>query len=249
MRALDKFISFIFSLVIIVLAVSVILVSTSVVKYAVVDGILTNYVFSETHKLTTILVSILFVLAGLKVTVFSSSLSSGRRKNIYVNTPNGKIQIAQETIEGIAQNVITNYSDVKDVKTAMTKTGKGINLYMGLTMYQNSNITETISKIQEEVKSQIDNITGVKVYNVDVKVRNVVTAPVKGTYSKTVGQSKIDVNKNIENKVILDSTPVETSKIAGDESSVISAQNLETSKKESDTVQDANSNGDIGNNM
>ena len=197
MRALDKFISFIFSLVIIVLAVSVILVSTSVVKYAVVDGILTNYVFSETHKLTTILVSILFVLAGLKVTVFSSSLSSGRRKNIYVNTPNGKIQIAQETIEGIAQNVITNYNDVKDVKTAMTKTGKGINLYMGLTMYQNSNITETISKIQEEVKSQIDNITGVKVYNVDVKVRNVVTAPVKGTYSKTVGQSKIDVNKNI----------------------------------------------------
>lgn len=249
MRALDKFISFIFSLVIIVLAVSVILVSTSVVKYAVVDGILTNYVFSETHKLTTILVSILFVLAGLKVTVFSSSLSSGRRKNIYVNTPNGKIQIAQETIEGIAQNVITNYSDVKDVKTAMTKTGKGINLYMGLTMYQNSNITETISKIQEEVKSQIDNITGVKVYNVDVKVRNVVTAPVKGTYSKTVGQSKIDVNKNIENKVILDSTPVETSKIAGDESSVISTQNVETSKKESDTVQDANSNGDTGNNM
>lgn len=249
MRALDKFISFIFSLVIIVLAVSVILVSTSVVKYAVVDGILTNYVFSETYKLTTILVSILFVLAGLKVTVFSSSLSSGRRKNIYVNTPNGKIQIAQETIEGIAQNVITNYNDVKDVKTAMTKTGKGINLYMGLTMYQNSNITETISKIQEEVKSQIDNITGVKVYNVDVKVRNVVTAPVKGTYSKTVGQSKIDVNKNIENKVILDSTPVETSKIAGDESSVISTQNLETSKKESDTVQDANSNGDTGNNM
>lgn len=249
MRALDKFISFIFSLVIIVLAVSVILVSTSVVKYAVVDGILTNYVFCETHKLTTILVSILFVLAGLKVTVFSSSLSSGRRKNIYVNTPNGKIQIAQETIEGIAQNVITNYSDVKDVKTAMTKTGKGINLYMGLTMYQNSNITETISKIQEEVKSQIDNITGVKVYNVDVKVRNVVTAPVKGTYSKTVGQSKIDVNKNIENKVILDSTPVETSKIAGDESTVISTQNVETSKKESDTVQDANSNGDTGNNM
>lgn len=249
MRVLDKFISFIFSLVIIVLAVSVILVSISVVKYAVVDGILTNYVFSETHKLTTILVSILFVLAGLKVTVFSSSLSSGRRKNIYVNTPNGKIQIAQETIEGIAQNVITNYNDVKDVKTAMTKTGKGINLYMGLTMYQNSNITETISKIQEEVKSQIDNITGVKVYNVDVKVRNVVTAPVKGTYSKTVGQSKIDVNKNIENKVILDSTPVETSKIAGDESTVISTQNVETSKKESDTVQDANSNGDTGNNM
>lgn len=249
MRVLDKFISFIFSLVIIVLAVSVILVSTSVVKYTVVDGILTNYVFSETHKLTTILVSILFVLAGLKVTVFSSSLSSGRRKNIYVNTPNGKIQIAQETIEGIAQNVITNYNDVKDVKTAMTKTGKGINLYMGLTMYQNSNITETISKIQEEVKSQIDNITGVKVYNVDVKVRNVVTAPVKGTYSKTVGQSKIDVNKNIENKVILDSTPIETSKIAGDESTAISTQNVETSKKESDTVQDANSNGDTGNNM
>lgn len=249
MRALDKIISFIFSLVIIVLAVSVILVSTSVVKYAVIDGILTNYVFSETYKLTTILVSILFVLAGLKVTIFSSSLSSGRRKNIYVNTPNGKIQIAQETIEGITQNVIANYSDVKDAKTAMTKTGKGINLYIGLTMYQNSNITEIISKIQEEVKAQIDNITGVKVYNVDVKVRNVVTAPVKGVYSKSIGQSKIDVNKKIENKVILDTTVAETPKVIGNEEHTTDVKDVELSNSESDTVQDVSSNVNAENNM
>ena len=77
MRILDKFISFVFSIVIIVLAMTVILVSFNVINYAVVDGLLTNYVFNDLYKHTVVLVSALFVLAGLKVTVFSSSLSSG----------------------------------------------------------------------------------------------------------------------------------------------------------------------------
>ncbi len=204
MRILDKFISFVFSIVIIVLAMTVILVSVNAVNYAVVEGLLTNYVFNDLYKMTVILISVLFVLAGLKVTVFSSTLSTGGKKNIYVNTPNGKIQIAQETIEGIAQNVISNYSEVKDVKAAMTKAKKGINLYMGLLVYENTNITNIVTRIQDEVKEQIESTTGVHVYNVDVKVRNVV--PKQTTTKKTVqaqqGKVKDTANSNavIENK-------------------------------------------------
>ena len=198
MRILDKFISFVFSIVIIVLAMTVILVSFNVINYAVVDGLLTNYVFNDLYKLTVVLVSALFVLAGLKVTVFSSSLSSGGKKNIYVNTPNGKIQIAQETIEGIAKNVINNYSEVKDVKAAMTKAKKGINLYMGLLVYPNTNITNIVTRIQDEVKKQIEDTTGVKVYNVDVRVRNVVT--ISTTEPKKGMKEEIKMVESVEIK-------------------------------------------------
>ena len=204
MRILDKFISFVFSLVIIVLAMTVILVSVNAVNYAVVEGLLTNYVFNDLYKMTVILISVLFVLAGLKVTVFSSTLSSKGKKNIYVNTPNGKIQIAQETIEGIAKNVISSYSEVKDVKAAMTKAKKGINLYMGLLVYENTNITSIVTRIQDEVKKQIESTTGVQVYNVDVKVRNVVSK--QTTTKKTVQTQQVknadavDNNTMTENK-------------------------------------------------
>lgn len=210
MRILDKFISFVFSIVIIVLAMTVILVSFNVINYAVVDGLLTNYVFNDLYKPTVVLVSALFVLAGLKVTVFSSSLSSGGKKNIYVNTPNGKIQIAQETIEGIAKNVINNYSEVKDVKAAMTKAKKGINLYMGLLVYPNTNITNIVTRIQDEVKKQIEDTTGVKVYNVDVRVRNVVT--ISTTEPKKGMKEEI---KKVESVEIKEQQPVdEKSEIA-----------------------------------
>lgn len=195
MRILDRFISFVFSLAIIVLAVSVILVSSGVIQYGVVDGILTGYVFNASYKVTVILTSLLVVLAGLKVTIFSSTLSSGRKKNIFVNTPNGKIQIAQETIEGIAKAVISEYDEVKDVKAAMTKAKKGINLYMALVVHQNVNITNIVSKVQEEVKQQIENITGVKVYNVDVRVKNATTpqAPTKTANTlKTENDVKVE---------------------------------------------------------
>lgn len=195
MRILDRFISFVFSLAIIVLAVSVILVSSGVIQYGVVDEILTGYVFNASYKVTVILTSLLVVLAGLKVTIFSSTLSSGRKKNIFVNTPNGKIQIAQETIEGIAKAVISEYDEVKDVKVAMTKAKKGINLYMALVVHQNVNITNIVSKVQEEVKQQIENITGVKVYNVDVRVKNATTpqAPAKTANTlKTENDVKVE---------------------------------------------------------
>lgn len=204
MRILDKFISFVFSIVIIVLAMTVILVSINAVNYAVVEGLLTNYVFNDLYKMTTILISVLFVLAGLKITVFSSTLSSGRKKNIYVNTPNGKLQIAQETIEGIAKNVISNYSEVKDVKVAMTKAKKGINLYMGLLVYENTNITNIVTRIQDEVKKQIESTTGVQVYNVDVKVRNVVskqtTAKKNVQAQQTKTESTADSSVAVESK-------------------------------------------------
>lgn len=225
MRILDKFISFVFSIVIIVLAMTVVLVSFNVVNYAVIEGVLTNYVFNDLYKLTVVLVSVLFMLAGLKVTVFSSSLSSGGRKNIYVNTPNGKIQIAQETIEGIAKNVISNYGEVKEVKAAMTKVKKGINLYMGLLVYQNTNITNIVTRIQDEVKKQIEDTTGVRVYNVDVRVRNVVsistTEPKKSMGEEMKKQENVELNRQqaIDDKVDV----IEQQKLESREDNVKSA--------------------------
>ena len=173
MRFLDKLISFVFNVFVIVVAVSIILVLTGFVNYPVIEGILRDYVFNESYKTVVLSVTILTVLAGLKATVFASSLASTSQKNIMVDTPHGKIQINQDTIENIAKNVIAEYDSIKDVQTRMTKAKKGINMYMMLSVYQNTNIKEVVTGVQNEVKKQIEETTSVIVRNVDVKVKNV----------------------------------------------------------------------------
>ena len=95
MRVLDKLISFIFNVFVIVVAVSILLVLTGFVGYPVIDGVLRDYVFNDVYKTIVLSTTILVILAGLKITVFSSALSNTAQKSIMVDTPHGKIQINQ----------------------------------------------------------------------------------------------------------------------------------------------------------
>lgn len=208
MRFLDKLISFIFNVFVIVVAVSILLVLTGFVNYPVIDGILKDYVFNDDYKLIVLSSTILVILAGLKTTVFSSALSNTAQKSIMVDTPHGKIQINQDTIESVAKNIIKDYDSIKDVQTRMTKAKNGINMYMMLSVYQNTNIKDVVTRVQNEVKEQIEATTSVIVRNVDVKVKNV-ARPANGKKSKTEKSTVADVSYNYVETPVAEPTNLE----------------------------------------
>lgn len=177
MRILDKFISFIFNVFVIVIAVAILLVLVGLVNYPVIEGLLSDYVFNDAYRAIVLSSTILVILAGLKVTIFSSTFARTSPKSIMVDTPHGKIQINQDTIENVAKSVINEYDSIKDVHTRMTKAKKGINMYMMLSVYQNTNIKDVVTKVQNDVKEQIEERTSVIVRNVDVKIKNVSGMP------------------------------------------------------------------------
>lgn len=174
MKVIDKLISFVFDVAIIVVAIAILAVKFDVISMGVVMKLLPDYVFNPQYDATVISTCIVVILLALKTTVFTSSFSKKPRKNILVDTEHGKIQIAQNTIENIAKNVIKDYPQVKDVQAVMTKAKKGINMYMSLVAYQGINIRDIVTRVQADVKNQIEAAIGIKVYKVDVKVRNVI---------------------------------------------------------------------------
>lgn len=198
MRFLDKLISFIFNVFVIVVAVSIILVLTGFVHTPVIFGLLNDYLFNDAYKAIVLSSSILVVLAGLKITVFASSLSKTSQKSIMVDTPHGKIQINQDTIENVAKNVIKDYDAVKDVHTRMTKAKNGINMYMMLSVYQNTNIKDVVTRVQNDVKRQIESTTSVIVRNVDVKIKNVSGTVTAKKNSKVEVDIKPTMNQTVE---------------------------------------------------
>lgn len=199
MRILDKIISFIFNVFVIVVAVAILLVLVGLVNYPVIEGLLRDYVFNDSYRAIVLSSTILVILAGLKTTVFSSSFARTSQKSIMVDTPHGKIQINQDTIENVAKSVINEYDAIKDVHTRMTKAKNGINMYMMLSVYQNTNIKDVVTKVQNDVKEQIEETTSVIVRNVDVKIKNV---------SGTPGDKKSKKNNKAEVTIKPTSAPV-----------------------------------------
>lgn len=173
MKYLDKLINFIFSLVILIVSAVIVLVTAGLVEEDLVHNFISNNVFSETNNTLTCIIAIVTFFAALKTTVFLSKTSFKKKSTIMVDTNQGRIQIAQETIENTAKNVARNHEEVKDLQVRMIKENRKINIYMSLLVYPHTNIIELSSKVQDEVKEAIHSTTGVKVNNVDIKIKNI----------------------------------------------------------------------------
>lgn len=199
MRYLDRLINFIFSLVILVLAIVVIMVSAGFIGYDNVDSWIRLNIFSTANNTTTCIVAIVTLIAALKTTVFLSRMNPKRKNTILVDTNHGKIQIAAETIENTAKTVVKDYVEIKDAQVKMVKEKRGIKVYMALLVLPNTNIIELSAKVQDEVKEAIEDTTGVKVNNVDIKIKNITESRKVKAKIKEAEESKETTSENIQN--------------------------------------------------
>ena len=174
MKFLDRLINFIFSLVMVIVSVTVLLVIFDFTSVTFVNGLINDYVWNTEYENIVILVSIIVFLAGIKTTIFLADFKKRKKIPIMVNTDNGNIQIASETIENTAKAVAKSHEEVKEVNSKMVSKNKGVNIYMSLIVSQDTNIRSLTREIQEEVKNKVHDTTGVLVLNTDIKVKNIV---------------------------------------------------------------------------
>ncbi|MBR4111225.1 MAG: alkaline shock response membrane anchor protein AmaP [Clostridia bacterium] len=201
MKILDAFISFIFSIVVLVLSIAVILVLTGFASESFILDTLNDYVFNDTYHNVALITSVVLVLAALKTTIFNSRFKSKDTSPILVATENGNVQIAQETITNTVKSVALKIPNIKDVNAKMLKKKKGIKIFANISVLANSNIKQVTEELQSKVIEVIRETTGVKVLDVDVKVKNI--------YEK---------GQKLENKVTDTVKPVEeTVKAEGNE--------------------------------
>lgn len=173
MKYLDRLINFIFSLAILLVSIVVIMISAGFIGYESVDAWIKTTLFSTANNTVTCIVSIIVFLAALKTTIFLSRTNGKKKSAILVDTNHGKVQIAQETIENTAKGATKKYEEIKDVQVRMLKEKRGINVYMALMVMPNTNVIELSASVQDAVKEAIEDTTGVKVNNVDIKIKNI----------------------------------------------------------------------------
>ena len=173
MKYLDRLINFIFSLAILLVSIVVIMISAGFIGYESVDAWIKTTLFSTANNTVTCIVSIVVFLAALKTTIFLSRTNGKKKSAILVDTNHGKVQIAQETIENTAKGATKKYEEIKDVQVRMIKEKRGINVYMALMVMPNTNVIELSANVQDAVKEAIEDTTGVKVNNVDIKIKNI----------------------------------------------------------------------------
>lgn len=209
MKILDALISFIFSIVILVLSIAVILVLTGLTTESFIIDLINDYVFNNTYYNIVLITSIVLALAALKTTIFHSRFKSKDTSPILVATENGNVQIAQETITNTVKSVALKIPNIKDVNAKMLKKKKGIKIFANISVLANSNIKQVTEELQSQVIEVIKETTGVKVLDVDVKVKNIYEKGQKVENKIVDATKKVEEPLKTENKEVVTHEPVE----------------------------------------
>ncbi len=178
MRALDRLISFIFSIIILIISITLILVGVKIVEPRVISDLISTYVLNESiineKVFNPITISgIVLLLLSLKTTVFLSLFKVRDRAPISVKSKNGEVQISQDTIINTAKNATLAYDNIKDVQARMAKKRNGVIIYEVIQVYVDTNIRELVEAVQEDVKRTVMANIGVTVVDVNIKIRNI----------------------------------------------------------------------------
>ncbi len=202
MKLLDKLISFLFSLAILVIAITVVMVSLEYVTADRVYDIIDEYVFAENIKEVTLISAFVVILAVFKVTIFNSNFKSKDKTPILVESAHGQVEITQDTVDNTVRSVASTFSEIKDVQARMLKFKKGIKIYVVISVLVNTNLRELTENLQEKIEKVISDTIGVKVLGTNIRVKNIYEKSNKNKDRVSSTQE----TKNVEDVVLPEKT-------------------------------------------
>jgi uncharacterized alkaline shock family protein YloU len=99
-----------------------------------------------------------------------------REKTIAFTTPSGQVTISLVAIEDFIKRLTHHIPEVKELKSDVTATKKGIEVYARVALWSNMNIPETTEKIQEIIRRRIQEMLGIEeTLTIKVHVAKIIT--------------------------------------------------------------------------
>ena len=179
MRFLEKFFLFIFSLCLAALGVGGI--------WACYDANLLRYVnwlatMMTQNRWITLVVSACLLLLAILLLFGVVFHSSGRKKengmaaNVIMVGENGSnVQISTAAVDCIIQQQKKDYPAVKELESKISQVADGAQIMLKVVVSADANIPELANNLQNSVKTQLENMVGLKVASVKIIVADVIT--------------------------------------------------------------------------
>lgn len=178
MRFIDRFIVFIFSLLLIAAAAAGALCCLMPVRFSGYAGEVLE-LFAGYRWLVLVGAAVLLILA-LFIMFGSAFHHSRQSKSTTIKAGDGgeDIQISVGAIDCIVGQVVKGYDQVKSVHTTVTETPDGVKVKAKTVVNGDINIPELAKLLQADIRIQLESMVGLKVKDISIIVTDVVAKPI-----------------------------------------------------------------------
>jgi len=158
--------------------------------------ILLQVIYTD-ESLQTIVAGVVCVLLLINYLVYRGfSVNTRKEKIIAFDNPSGRVSVSLFALEDLVKRMLAKMSEVKEARSGITVSKKGLYVKIRITLCSEVNIPEITSRVQEMVKSKIQDTIGIdEPVNVAIYVGKIIPMNIKDKREdKEEEQEKLETN-------------------------------------------------------
>lgn len=186
MKFLEKFTLVLYSLIILIIAVTLSVIIFGWVDAKTTGTLIGKWLSGETSSKVILAISVVCILLSIKCIFFRKSTDQKKDKQgVLLQNENGKLIISKDTLESLVSSVANDYNDAKEIVTRVElDRDNNVNVFANLVVTNDAVIKELTLNLQKEIKERIKKATDLEVKEVNIKIKNSTDVKPEGNVSK-----------------------------------------------------------------
>ena len=199
MKFLDKLALKIFSIIIFIIAISMILLITGIISIDMIVDEINKIPSGETALQVTIAVIAVLMLLAIKGLFFTSKAEDNGKDGIVLENNSGKLVISKESLESLIASVIKEIPGAETVssRTILDK-NKNLIIFVTAIVSKDVMLKDISNELQTKIKETIKKTADLEEKEVNIRIKNITSKKVKGLPAPNEEKIEEEKNENFE---------------------------------------------------
>jgi uncharacterized alkaline shock family protein YloU len=200
MKILERIALVLFSIIMIILAVTSCLVVFDIIELREIYKSIEELLKDDVARKVIIGSSIVSILLAIKSIFFPSRIKKKQeiRTGVLLENKDGRLLISKDTIENIVNGVVRSFDDAVDSQTKVLLDAENrITVFVSLMVKNDSIIKEMSSSMQTKIKETIKRNTDLDVSQVNINIKDVDNKNISKNNQTKIKVSNVQVNKKV----------------------------------------------------
>ena len=203
MKVLERIALVLFSIIILVIAVTGCLVALNLVELKEIYKVIDNVLQDQNVRYVVIGACAIAILLAIKSLFFPSKTNKRQelKSGVLLENKDGRLLISKDTIENLVNSVVKGFDEAVDVQTKITlDVENNITVFISLLVKEESIIKDLSSSIQNKIKETIKRSTDLDVNQVNINIKDIENN--KNNNQTKIKVNNIQVNNNKTNETL-----------------------------------------------
>ena len=197
MKILERLASILFSIIMIVLAVTSCLLVFDVVELKTIYKFIEELLKDDVARRVLLGASIVAILLAIKALFFPTRTKKKQeiKTGVLLENKDGRLLISKDTIENLVNSVVRSFDEAVDTQTkVILDNDNNITVFVSLLVKNDSIIKEMSASMQTRIKETIKRNIDLDVNQVNINIKDIENSKNNKSNNKNSNQTKIKVN-------------------------------------------------------